>query len=68
MRFSLFETLLIGVMVALATWSAVGVRDPLAEHRDIETEPLARLYGPKTPSRSESVAAFRPRGKLTPPS
>jgi FkbM family methyltransferase len=47
MRFSLFETSLIAIMVALATWSAVGVRDPLAEHRDIETGPLAGRYGPE---------------------
>ncbi len=47
MRFSLFETSLIAFVVALATWSAVGVRDPLAEHRDIETGPLAGRYGPK---------------------
>ena len=46
MRFSLFETSLIAIMVALATWSTVGVRDPLAEHRDIETGPLAARYGP----------------------
>lgn len=45
-RFSVLETALIGVFVALTTWSLVASRNPFAEGRDPELRPFVEEYGP----------------------
>jgi FkbM family methyltransferase len=45
-RFTVFETSLIVLLAALATWSFVGSRNPFADYRDPEIASIEKRYGP----------------------